>query len=176
MRKRLFLRDMHKSPFASVILVLLFWASSSLYATETAQQQSKDTVVIMDRNGKYTPFTFFKKPVFELRNNVLNIAVTDREGTMIQVNGIALASLKNTMLPASGFRTVYITPAATFTDDGISKNCLLDIRCESNKPGSAVSVGLKTTVKKGSKTYRIYATLSGTIPQPIYVETQKTSN
>jgi len=168
MCKSLFLRDMQKNRGIHLLLVLLFWGLGSLHATRPMVVESKDTVIIMDQKGKYIPFTFFKKPVFEMNNDKLNIAVTDREGKMIEINGIPAAMLKNAMLSPADFKTVYITANATYTDDGISKNCLLDVKCENNKPGSPISVGLKTTVKKNNKTYRIYATLSGIIPESTY--------
>jgi hypothetical protein len=168
MCKSLFLRDMQKNRGTHIFLMLLFWVIGPIQATQSPVYVSKDTVIIMDQKGKYLPFTFFKKPVFEMTNDKLNIAVTDREGKIIEINGVSAALLKNIMLTPADFKTVYITPNVTYTDDGISKNCLLDIKCNSSKPGSPISVGLKTTVKKNNKTYRIYATLSGIIPEPTY--------
>jgi hypothetical protein len=156
---------------------LLFLLCLSLTATEATQssvQASKDTIIIMNRKGGYIPFTFFKKPVFEMTNDKLNIAVMDRNGDLIQINGIPAASLKNTVITPATFRTIYITNKTndTYTDADITQNCILDIKCDNNKPGSPITVGLKTTVKKNSKTFRIYATLSGTIPTPTYKSIQ----
>lgn len=172
MCKSLFLSSMQKTRALLTFLLLLFLSLSFTQATQSVVSLSKDTVIILDQKGKYIPFTFFTKPQFEMKNNKLNIAVTDRNGDMIQINGIAAASLKNTELSSSGFQTVYITGKGTYTDDGISKNCLLDIRCDNNTTGNPVSVGLKTTVRKNNKTYRIYATLSGTIPAPASLSIQ----
>jgi hypothetical protein len=170
MCKYLFLRGMQTTRALCFTLPLLLLWICPAQAFLGPAGPPKDTVIIMTPRGKYIPFTFLQKPVLEIRNGLLNITVTDRDGNMIQVNGISSALLTDTIVTPRSFRTVYITNKATetYTDAHRPQNCILDIRCAGNTPGSPVTFGLKTTVKKNNKTYRIYATLSGTVPEPVY--------
>lgn len=147
--------------------LLLMLGMYSLKAIAPQASPPKDTVIIQSGKNAYIPFTFIEKPVLQVVNNKLNISITDRTGDMIQLNGIDISSLRKGTLPSKSYRVIYISQKrGTGTDDAdIHNGSLLEItRCESNKPGSQITIGLKATVKNSSKNYRIYATLSGIIP------------
>jgi hypothetical protein len=134
-----------------------------------------DIIVVNGSRTAYPPFASFKAPVFEITNSKLNIAVTDRNGNMLQVNGIDTELLKRGILSRNQFRTVMIMNSGTCTDDADQNpRSLLEIKCENNRPNTPITVGLKTTVFQNGKKLRVYATLSGTIPSYNYERTNST--
>lgn len=157
-----------------VFLVLLgLLTTASLRASSEQPQKPKDTVVIVSGKNAYIPFTFFKQPTFQVINNQLNVSVTDRTGDMIQVNGIDILKLKKGILPKSGYRVVYISQKlGTLTDDNDTNNgSLIEIKCNDTKPGTSISIGLKSRVASSGKKLTVYATLSGIIPPYTYQNT-----
>lgn len=153
------------------LLMLLLAGIGSLQAISQQHNAPKDTIIIQSTPKTYIPFTFITKPVLQVVNNKLNIAITDRTGDMIQLNGMDITSLQKGLLPKSGYRVIYMSEKrGTLTDDADTNNqSLLEIiTCTGTKPGSTLTVGLKATVVNKGKSYRIYATLSGTIPSYSY--------
>ncbi|MES2779919.1 MAG: hypothetical protein V4651_08465 [Bacteroidota bacterium] len=149
----------------------------SIEAISKEDKNPKDTVIIQTGTKTYIPFTFLQKPVLQVVNERLNISITDRTGDMIQLNGIDIASLRKGILSPKEYRIIYISQKrGTATDDhDTNLNSLLEItRCESNKPGSSITLGLKSTVSNAGKNYRIYATISGIIPTYSYNTTNLT--
>jgi hypothetical protein len=157
--------------FLATLLVCL--GMFPLQAGSSSEQTRKDTIIIQSSSGKFIPFTFLKPAVFQLVNNQLNIAITDRTGDIIQINNIPISSVKSGLLPRSSYRIVYISQTrGTCTNDSDGSNhSLLELKCPDNKSGSLLTIGLKTTVSLKGKHYRIYATLSGKIPDPIFQST-----
>lgn len=158
---------MFNKNFGLFLLVLLLESIGSLLAISPLHTTPKDTIIIQSGTKTYIPFTFLAKPVLQVVNNQLNIAITDRTGDMIQLNGIDITSLQKGILPKSAYRVIYMSQKrGTSSDDAdMNKQSILEIvQCQGNKPGSAITIGLKATVSSNRKSYRIYATLSGIIP------------
>lgn len=158
---------MFNKNFGLLLLLLSLAGIGSIQAFSNQTKAPKDTIIIQSSPRTYIPFTFIQKPVLQVMNNKLNIAVTDRSGDMIQLNGIDITSLQKGLLPQSAYRVVYISQkrGTTTDDDDTNKQSMLEIiQCTGNKPGSALTIGLKATVAGKGKSYRIYATLSGIIP------------
>ncbi|MES2560269.1 MAG: hypothetical protein V4590_11040 [Bacteroidota bacterium] len=153
------------------LLLIALSGIGSLQAISPLQKSPKDTIIIQSSPKTYIPFTFFQKPVLQVINDKLNIAVTDRTGDMIQVNGIDITTLQKGLLPKSAYRVVYISQkrgTASDDADANSMSMLEFTQCTGNKTGSAITLGLKATVTTKGKSYRIYATLSGIIPSYSY--------
>lgn len=141
--------------------------------TSPKSDAPKDIVVIKGIRTAYVPFSSVAPPVFEISNDKLNIAVTDRNGNMLQINGIDTEQLKNGILSPKSFRTVMImAKGGTFTDDTDQNiRSLLEIKCANNQTNTPITVGLKTTIVQNGKNLRVYATLSGIIPSYNYQRT-----
>lgn len=133
----------------------------------------KNIIIIKGIRTANMPFSVIQPPVLEVTNAKLNIAVTDRSGNMLQINGIDTQYLKNGILPPSAFQTVMMMATGqTFTDNtDLNPLSLLEIKCTGNKPNTPITVGLKTTVKLNNQSHRVYATLSGIIPSYQYQRT-----
>lgn len=150
-----------------LFLLLSLAEIGTLNAVPEQQRSPKDTIIIQSNTKTYIPFTFIQKPVLQVINNKLNIAITDRTGDMIQLNGIDITTLQKGVLPKKGYRVVYISQKRGIlnNDNDTNKQSLLEIVTSSgNKPGSSITIGLKSTVSAKGKSLRIYATLSGIIP------------
>jgi hypothetical protein len=155
--------------------ILLILMTLTAFGQTTPKAGSrKNTIIIKGIRTAYLPFSSFKPPVFEITNSKLNIAVTDRNGNMLQINGIDTEQLKSGILNPKQFRTVLImaNDGGTFTDDADKNpNSLLEIICDNNNPNTPITVGLKTTILQNGKNLRVYATLSGIIPSYNYERT-----
>jgi hypothetical protein len=154
-------------------IVLILIVLSILGNAQRPSSKRKDIILIKGIRTAYLPFSSFSKPVFEMTNDQLNIAVTDAKGNMFQVNGIDAKRLKKGVFPASAFQTVLImAKGGTYTDDAdTNPNSLIEIICENNTTNSPITIGLKTTVQINGKNHRVYATLSGIIPSNQYQRT-----
>ncbi len=122
--------------------------------------------------SSYVPFSHLKNSSIEIRNNILNIVAVDQNGDMLQIKGVPVSKVQNGILSPAEFRTIYISEknGIHHDDDDTNPNSLLEIKCNDNKPGSLISVGLKTTLIMNGKAIRVYATLSGILPSYIYTE------
>jgi hypothetical protein len=158
----------NKSGILLVLITLSGWV-----AAQHDAPPPKDIILMKGLRTAYLPFSSFTKPVFEITNNQLNIAVTDAKGNMLQLNGIAIEQLKNGILDPSSFQTVLMMAHdGTFTDDmDTNSRSLLEIKCANNKENSPITVGLKTSIRMNGKNIRVYATLSGLIPSYQYQRT-----
>lgn len=154
-----------------VLCILLF----SFNKAQQPPHTPKNQVVFKGIRTASVPFSYIKSSAIEVVNNKLNISVTDRNGDILQINGISVSKLKKGILPPSEFRTVYMSEKnGTYTDhNDKSPSSLLEITCDNAAPGNTVTVGLKTNLMRDKKTIRAYATISGIIPSYTYTETQQ---
>jgi hypothetical protein len=154
-------------------ILLLLMTLSCFGQTSSKGVPPKDIIIIKGIRTAYLPFSSFKAPVFQVTNSKLNIAVTDRNGNILEINDIDIQNIKPGILSRKTFQTVLImTNGETSTDDkDQNPNSVLEIKCENNQPNSPVTVGLKTTLPLDGKNHRVYATLSGIIPSYTYNRT-----
>lgn len=164
---------MLKRRIQSIILnSIIFILISS--ATQIQINCSKDNYIhLVDIDGQKIPFKIKENPVFELRNNQLNIAVTSNTNSVFQVVGINEASLKDTVLKGNAFRLVYIPSEnkTTFMSNETLANSILIIKCHSTKAGGNIIITLKGKIYSDEKFYRVEAQFKGKIPEKKYTST-----
>jgi hypothetical protein len=139
-----------------------------------AQSPDNNRIVIIGLRDAYIPFNHSIQPVFTLVNDYLNVSVTDRNGDILEINRIPISKIKKGVLYKPHFQTILISSKnGTFIDKTVTgtKHLLEVVKTDGTEPGTAITIGIKTTVSYKGKSYRIYATLSGSIPSPQYIKT-----
>jgi hypothetical protein len=153
-------------------LITTIWFLLCGFVASDSTLPPANKIVFKKLAGAYSPFSYIKTTSVEVRNNKLHILAVDKNGDMLQIKDIPIQKIQNGILYSKDFRTIYISEKnGTHHDDQDSNpNSLLEIKCNSNNPGSPITIGLKTTLFINQKTVRVYATLSGIIPSYTYTE------
>lgn len=141
---------------------------------QAAGQEPKNEVHIYDQRGKAAGTSLRSEPRFEIRNGQLNIAVILSDNSVLQVTGVPVSALKDTVLSGKACRLVYMKSGVqgAFTSNEKDRNSVLTIRCAAAKTGSPLQVSMKGKVYRGNTFCSVDAHLWGKVPEQRYSTTQ----
>lgn len=154
--------------YTSIIIILLCSSSTAL-----AQRQSAAPSVVSLRasSGSRIPFTLATQPKWTIQNGVLNIAITSKQGALLQVSELNTKLIHDTVVPfTTTHKLVLIKDSKTFTHR-TADSSTIEISCDGMQPGNRITVYLNGYVWLNKERVTIRATLRGVLPKAQYTLT-----
>ncbi len=148
------------------VFICLFLSGYNLLA------QSGNYIVIKSAKGQTIPFTLSAKPKVEVVNNLMNIALTDTKGDMIQINGIRVKFLKTPSKALQKVKLVYINPASNKSSVTTIKHWRRDItiKCDNCTTGDTMIISGKEQIFVNGQLCTVSFRFEYRIPKSIYIK------
>lgn len=151
---------------SALVFVCILLSGFSLLA------QSGNYVEIRSAKGQHVPFTASAKPKVEVVNNLMNIAITDTKGNMVQLNGIRVKYLKTPAKALQKVKMVYIDPASNKSSVTTVKHWRknITIKCDNCATGNTMIISGKEQIFVGGQLCTVTFRFEFSIPKSIYIK------